>query len=51
MIRSLVSIATDAMTGEEKQELTENLGIEYDTPEHLELENGPLCHPPVKGRR
>jgi 26S proteasome regulatory subunit (ATPase 3-interacting protein) len=32
------------------EQLAEDLGIEYDSPEHLELERGRLCVPASKRR-
>ena len=47
----LRSIVTDAMVPQECQDLEEELGIEYDTPEHDSLESSPLCKLPAKARR
>ncbi|KAI6115582.1 Tat binding protein 1-interacting protein-domain-containing protein [Pisolithus croceorrhizus] len=38
-------IATDALSPQEAVALAEDLGIEFDRPEHVELEKGPLCAP------
>ncbi|KAF8520815.1 TBPIP-domain-containing protein [Gautieria morchelliformis] len=51
VFHNLRSIATDAMVPQQCQDLDEDLGIEYDTPEHNTLENSPLCKPLVKARR
>lgn len=36
-------LATDALTPQDTKSLEEDLGIEVDTPEHVSLEQGPLC--------
>ncbi|KAI6000130.1 hypothetical protein F5J12DRAFT_724243, partial [Pisolithus orientalis] len=36
-------IATDALSPQDAAALAEHLGIEFDGPEHVELEEGPLC--------
>ncbi|KAI6008667.1 TBPIP-domain-containing protein [Pisolithus marmoratus] len=38
-------IATDALSPQDAATLAEDLGIEFDGPEHVELEKGPLCAP------
>ncbi|KAI6108328.1 TBPIP-domain-containing protein [Pisolithus sp. B1] len=38
-------IATDALSPQDAVALAEDLGIEFDRPEHVELEKGPLCAP------
>ncbi|KAI6154701.1 TBPIP-domain-containing protein [Pisolithus tinctorius] len=38
-------IATDALSPQDAAALAEDLGIEFDGPEHVELEKGPLCAP------
>ncbi|PCH39321.1 TBPIP-domain-containing protein [Wolfiporia cocos MD-104 SS10] len=45
-------LATDALPPQEATELAEDLGIEFDTPEHGAVESGPLCSPgTVLGKR
>ncbi|KAI0280945.1 TBPIP-domain-containing protein [Russula aff. rugulosa BPL654] len=41
------ALASDPLSPPDAVQLAEDLGIEYDTPEHLELERGPLCAPAV----
>lgn len=36
-------LATDALAPQDTKSLEEDLGIEADTPEHVCLEQGPLC--------
>lgn len=36
-------LATDALPPQDTKSLEEDLGIEVDTPEHVCLEQGPLC--------
>jgi len=36
-------LATDALAPQDTKSLEEDLGIEVDTPEHVCLEQGPLC--------
>ncbi|KAI0715743.1 TBPIP-domain-containing protein [Cerioporus squamosus] len=38
-------LATDALTPQQATELAEDLGVEWDTPEHTALERGELCMP------
>jgi len=47
-------LATDAVPPQDAKDLEEDLGIERDTPEHVTLEQGPLCQPssnPLKRKR
>ncbi|KAI0058767.1 TBPIP-domain-containing protein [Artomyces pyxidatus] len=37
------SLVSDSLSPQDARDLAEDLGIEYDTPEHLILERGPLC--------
>lgn len=37
-------LATDALSPQDMKALEEDLGIEVDTPEHVCLEQGPLCN-------
>ncbi|KAJ8472342.1 hypothetical protein ONZ51_g8577 [Trametes cubensis] len=43
VFKTLWSLATDALAPQEATDLAEDLGIEYDTPEHGVLERGELC--------
>ncbi|KAI0326467.1 TBPIP-domain-containing protein [Cubamyces sp. BRFM 1775] len=43
IFKTLWSLATDALAPQEATDLAEDLGIEYDTPEHDVLERGELC--------
>jgi 26S proteasome regulatory subunit, ATPase 3, interacting protein len=42
---SFWALASDPLSPPDAVQLAEDLGIEYDTSEHLELERGPLCAP------
>jgi 26S proteasome regulatory subunit, ATPase 3, interacting protein len=44
---SFWALASDPLSPPDAVQLAEDLGIEYDTPEHLELERGHLCAPPA----
>ncbi|KIK21527.1 hypothetical protein PISMIDRAFT_12275 [Pisolithus microcarpus 441] len=44
-------LATDALSPRDAVALAEDLGIEYDRPEHVELEKGPLCAPVPSSNR
>ncbi|KAH9173724.1 TBPIP-domain-containing protein [Lactarius sanguifluus] len=37
------ALVSDSLSPPDAEQLAEDLGIEYDTPEHGELERGPLC--------
>ncbi|KAH8991246.1 TBPIP-domain-containing protein [Lactarius akahatsu] len=37
------ALVSDSLSPPDAEQLAEDLGIEYDTPEHVELERGPLC--------
>ncbi|KAH9992228.1 TBPIP-domain-containing protein [Russula compacta] len=39
------ALVSDPLPPPDAVQLAEDLGIEYDSPEHLELEGGPLCAP------
>ncbi|KAG8213515.1 Tat binding protein 1-interacting protein-domain-containing protein, partial [Butyriboletus roseoflavus] len=43
---SFWQLATDALPPQDANALTEDLGIEFDTSEHISLERGPLCAAP-----
>lgn len=43
--KSFWALASDPLSPPDAVQLAEDLGIEYDSPEHLELERGPLCAP------
>lgn len=43
---SFWQLATDALPPQDATALMEDLGIEFDTPEHTSLERGPLCAVP-----
>ncbi|KAI0289740.1 TBPIP-domain-containing protein [Russula brevipes] len=45
------ALVSDPLPPPDAVQLAEDLGIEYDTREHLELERGPLCAPPRASRR
>ncbi|THH29472.1 hypothetical protein EUX98_g4715 [Antrodiella citrinella] len=46
------ALVTDALPPQESSALAEDLGIEFDTAEHISVEKGPLCAPPgVLGKR
>ncbi|THH03053.1 hypothetical protein EW146_g10516 [Bondarzewia mesenterica] len=47
----LWSLVSDNLTPQDAKDLAEDLGIEYDTPEHATLERSPLCSLPLKGRK
>lgn len=40
---SLWHLVTDSLPPQDAAELVDDLGIEYDSAEHAELEKGPLC--------
>ncbi|KIK92029.1 hypothetical protein PAXRUDRAFT_13464 [Paxillus rubicundulus Ve08.2h10] len=40
---SFWQLATDALPPQDATSLAEDLGIEFDTPEHVALERGPIC--------
>ena len=42
-LRSLWHLVTDSFPPQEASDLAEDLGIEYDTREHIEVEKGPVC--------
>ncbi|KAJ3491521.1 hypothetical protein NLI96_g637 [Meripilus lineatus] len=42
------ALVSDALPPQEAKSLAEDLGIEFDTAEHLNLERGPLCAPPSR---
>ena len=44
-------LATDALAPQDTKSLEEDLGIEVDTPEHVCLEQGPLCSSSLKRKR
>jgi len=44
-------MATDALAPQSASELAEDLGIEYDTTEHEQLERSYLCDQDSNGRR
>ncbi|THH17913.1 hypothetical protein EW146_g3001 [Bondarzewia mesenterica] len=48
---TLWSLVSDNLTPQDAKDLAEDLGIEYDTPEHATLERSPLCSLPLKGRK
>ncbi|KAF8261502.1 TBPIP-domain-containing protein [Lactarius quietus] len=39
------ALVTDSLAPPDAEQLAEDLGIEFDTPEHVELERGSLCGP------
>ena len=41
---------TESMCPADSQDLADDLGIEYDTQQHLNLEQSPLCVPPPRKR-
>ncbi len=43
--KSFWALVSDPLSPPDAVQLAEDLGIEYDTPEHLGLERGPLCAP------
>ena len=45
---SFWALVSDALPPQEAKSLAEDLGIEFDTTEHLNLERGPLCAPPSR---
>ncbi|EMD31525.1 hypothetical protein CERSUDRAFT_162955 [Gelatoporia subvermispora B] len=50
--RRFWQMVTDSLTPQEANELGEELGVEYDTPEHTALEKGSFCMPvQVLGKR
>lgn len=44
-LHSLWQIATDPLPPQDAACLSEDLGIEMDTDEHISVEKGPLCAP------
>ncbi|KAG8685231.1 hypothetical protein FRC09_014880 [Ceratobasidium sp. 395] len=46
VFKTIWEMRTDTMNKEESERLMEDLGIELDTPEHLELERSALCTKP-----
>ncbi|KAG8726508.1 hypothetical protein FRC12_023341 [Ceratobasidium sp. 428] len=46
VFKTIWEMRTDTMNKEESERLMEDLGIELDTPEHLELERSTLCTKP-----
>ncbi|KAL4064578.1 TBPIP-domain-containing protein [Scleroderma citrinum] len=46
VFNSFWQLVTDAMPPQDALSLAEDLGIEFDGPEHVELERGPLCAVP-----
>ena len=40
---SFWALVADSLSLHDAEQLAEDLGIEHDTPEHVELERGPLC--------
>jgi 26S proteasome regulatory subunit (ATPase 3-interacting protein) len=51
LMKSFWALVSDPLPPPDAVQLAEDLGIEYDTREHLELERGPLCAPPRASRR
>jgi len=49
--KSFWALVSDPLPPPDAAQLAEDLGIEYDTPEHLELERGPLCAPANASKR
>ena len=49
--KSFRALVSDSLPPPDASQLAEDLGIEYDTPEHLELERGPLCAPAHASKR
>jgi 26S proteasome regulatory subunit, ATPase 3, interacting protein len=47
LLRSFWHMIIDALSPQDAAALAEDLGIEFDTPEHQALERGPLCAKPV----
>jgi len=45
------ALVSDPLPPPDAAQLAEDLGIEYDTTEHLELERGPLCTPAHASKR
>jgi 26S proteasome regulatory subunit (ATPase 3-interacting protein) len=39
---------TDTLSKQESEQLMEDLGVELDTPEHIELEQSALCTKPTR---
>jgi len=50
LFRELWGTLTESMSPTDAQDLADDLGIEYDTQQHLNLEQGPLCAPPSRKR-
>ncbi|THH09990.1 hypothetical protein EW145_g1633 [Phellinidium pouzarii] len=48
---NLWHLVTDPLPPQEATDLAEDLGIEYDTAEHRDIEDGPLCVVPSKKRK
>jgi len=51
MKKSFWALVSDPLPPPDAAQLAEDLGIEYDAPEHLELERGPLCAPAHASKR
>ncbi|KAJ8076919.1 PSMC3 interacting protein [Marasmius tenuissimus] len=50
---SFWQLVTDSLSPQDAERLSEDLGIEFDTTEHVSVEHGPLCanpHPPKRKR-
>ncbi|EJD06101.1 TBPIP-domain-containing protein [Fomitiporia mediterranea MF3/22] len=48
---NLWHLVSDSLPPQQANELAEDLGIEFDTPEHAEIERGPLCAIATSSRR
>ncbi|QRV74995.1 hypothetical protein RhiJN_03010 [Ceratobasidium sp. AG-Ba] len=48
VFKEIWDLRTSTMNKEESHQLMEELGVELDTPEHLELEKSPLCLKPSR---
>lgn len=49
--KSFWTIVTDALPAQDVAELSESLGIEVDSLEHVKLESGALCSSSLKRKR
>jgi len=49
--RRFWTMATDALPPQDATALAEDLGIEFDTEEHVAIERGPLCALPNMKRK
>jgi hypothetical protein len=49
--KSFWALVSDPLPPPDAAQLAEDLGIEYDTPEHVELERGSLCAPTRASKR